>query len=204
MNATTKAASTQCHNLILYRKALHPELFTMRARKVIQQGSYELEAWAMNGSHMLRFQRRDLCLSELVTDREGGLPTTGVVTGFPCVGERDYTHPFASDGVSYITTMHTESLSANLYRATYQDMLMYAEETDAMLVQWRDGGEPSPNASAPPVYANSSSRAAVATAGKNMTVIDIQRSNKDVNIQCFHLIAQGGFVLRTATIFEHE
>lgn len=182
MNVSTKLQSAPpCHNLILYRKALHPELFQVKARRALSHGRYEFEAWLMNGSHMLRFQVDGFCCCELLTDKEGGLPTTGAVVTFPCIGEKDFDHPFTDEGVKYITTMQTETLSENLYRATYNEMIAFADETDGVLVRWnsKDGGA-------------------------NLSLLDLQRHGKEVHAQSYHLFAQGGLVLRTQTIFEIE
>lgn len=34
-------------------------------------------------------------------------------------------------------------------------------------------------------------------------MIDTQRYNREIHAQAYHLIAQGGVVIRTQTIFEH-
>lgn len=183
MSTQTKqhAHALKPHHLILYRRALHPELVQMRQRRTINHGSYELEAWTLAGGHMLRFQHGKFVASELVTDLDGGLPTTGAVATFPCAGEKDYEHPFDDAGVNYITTVQTENLSANLYRATYDEMMAFAQETDAMTHTWEN-----------------------ADGGRCLSLLDLQRYGKEIHTQAYHLNAQGGFVLRTQTIFEHR
>ncbi len=42
MNLPTKN-SLQSYQVILYHRALHPELFQLRGRKVVRHGDYELE-----------------------------------------------------------------------------------------------------------------------------------------------------------------
>lgn len=180
MNQPTKSIGVQQHNLILYKRALHPELFSLKARRTITHGAYELESWLMAGSHVLRFQHKQFIASELVTDKEGGLPTNGAVATFPCIGEKDYDHPFTDKQVKYVTTMQTESLSENLYQATYQEILDLGNETDALMHRWtgQDGG-------------------------RNLSMLDLQRYSREVHAQSYHLIAATGLVLRTQTIFEH-
>lgn len=180
MHQPTKSLGTQTHHLILYHRALHPELFTLKARRTITHGAYELESWLMQGSHVLRFQHKNFIACELVTDRDGGLPTSGAVVTFPCVGERDYEHPFPDQRVKYLTTMQTETLSENLYGATYQEMLDLGEETDALLHAWTG-----PDGS------------------RNLSMLDLQRYSREVHAQSYHLIGTTGLVLRTQTIFEH-
>lgn len=177
---TKSSVGTPTHHVILYKRALHPELFSLKGRRTITHGAYELESWLMQGSHVLRFQHKNFIACELVTDRDGGLPTNGAVATFPALGEKDYDHPFTEQRVKYLTTVQTETLSDNLYGATYQEMLDLAEETDALLHTWtgQDGG-------------------------KNLSMLDLQRYSREVHAQSYHLIANGGLVLRTQTIFEH-
>lgn len=181
MNLPTKAHSTSVHHLILYKRALHPELFQLKGRRTINHGTYELEAWLMQGGHALRFQHKNFCASELVTDKEDGLPTTGAVITFPCIGEKDLDHAFKIERVKYVTTMQTETLSDNLYSATYREMVDLAEETDALIHTWEGH-----------------------SGGRNLSMLDVQRYGKEAHAQAYHMVASSGLVLRTQTIFEHE
>jgi hypothetical protein len=179
MSLPVKSNSLQSHQVLLYNRALHPELFPLRARRVIRHGDYEFEVWAMDGAHMLRFERTTLCACELLTAQDTRLPENGIVAGFPALGERDFEHRFARDRVVYMTTIQTETLSENLFLATFDEFVDYAKTTDAMVHHWSDD------------------------AGKCLTIIDTQRFNREIHAQCYHLIAQGGQVIRTQTIFEH-
>jgi hypothetical protein len=181
MNLPTRPVSLQSYQSILYRRPLHPELFSLRQRKQLRHGAYELEAWLMPGAHMMRFQHQKFCACELVTYQEDGLPTDGAVTTLACAGEHEFEHRFEAERVTFMTAVQTETLTENLYTATYGEMLAFAEESGAVLHRWDD-----------------------AELGKCLSMLDIQRFSKEVHAQSYHLIAQGGFVLRTQTIFEHE
>lgn len=180
MSTQTKSSSLQTYQLVLYNKALHPEHFSLCDRRVIEHDGYELEAWIMAGSHMLRFEHGELCASELVTDRDGDLPDTDVLTAFFCAGEHEYDHRFRMNRVGYMTTVQTEMLSENLYLATFDEMVAFAAEAGALVHRWDTG------------------------AGPCLSVLDLQRYYKEVHAQSYHLLAEGGLVLRTQTIFEHE
>ncbi|MCA9299174.1 MAG: hypothetical protein KDA28_08920 [Phycisphaerales bacterium] len=172
-----KSSALQSYQTILYSRALHPELFDLKGRTVVRHNEYELEAWVMEGAHLLRFEHDDLCACELVTPQESGIPDASVVSAFYCAGERDYEHLFPRQRVNYMTTVTTETLSDNLYAATLQEMRDHARETDALHLHWDADGE-------------------------SLSLIDIQRLCKEVHIQAYHLLAQGGLVLRSQTIFE--
>lgn len=178
MNPTTRS-SLQSYQCILYDRALHPELFQIQGRRKLKSGDYELEAWAMPGGHVLRFDFKSICLTELVTDKDRDLPNSGVITAFLCAGERDYEHRFEKTKTTYMHTVQSESLSENLYRSTFKELLEFAGESGALTFQWEDDH------------------------GKNLTIIDLQRYSREAHAQAYHCQANGGVVLRTQSIFEH-
>ncbi|MBX3406060.1 MAG: hypothetical protein KF869_04770 [Phycisphaeraceae bacterium] len=208
MNLPTKPNGLQTFQIFLYRKALHPELFPLKGRRSLVHGAYEIEAWIMPGAHLMRFQHGKLCACELLTDQEGSLPMEGAVTGFQCAGEHEFEHVFESERVKYITSVQTEQLSENLYQATYDEMVQFAQETGALVHQWSESAVGSTNG-----RGNGHALAlhngfhtnghAGAASGRNLSLLDVQRLTKEVHAQSYHLIARGGLVIRTQTIFEH-
>lgn len=135
----------------------------------------------MPGGHVLRFRHKDLTLSELLVDHEDNLPLEGAVTGFPCAGEHEFEKQFTLEKVGYCTAVQTETLSDNLYKSTYEDMLDYAKETDSLTYKYLDGD-----------------------GRKCLSLLDLQQLSKEVHCQGFHLLAGTGLVVRTQTIFDHK
>jgi hypothetical protein len=179
MNAMTKANLLQAYQVIVYSRALHPEHFPLRGRRVHRRGAYELEAWVMPGQHVLRFTYGAACVCELVTDAEKS-PVSGMVSAFLAAGERDFEHKFEREKFTYMTTVQTENLAENLYAATYDEILELAREKRALHHAWED------------------------EQGKCLSVIDVIEMNKEVHAECYHLVASGGVVVRTQTLFEHR
>lgn len=179
MNTTAKTANLQSYQVLLYDRALHPKLFSLKGRQVLRNGGYEVEAWAMNGSHLLRFEYKTLCCCELVTDIERN-PTQGVVTSCLCAGEHEFEHRFARDHVNYMSSIQTETLSENLFAAEYEELLDLGRQMNALIHRWQDD------------------------AGDCLTVLALQTLSAEAHIQAYHLIANGGLVLRSQTIFELE
>ncbi len=174
-----KAAGLQAYRLILYRRAMHPELFQIKARTTIQHGEYDFEAWVTPGGHLLRFAHNGVCATELVSDQDIALHERGLVTEFPCAGERDHEQPFG-ERINVMSTVQTETLPENLYNATYRELVEFAEERDAARYLWEE------------------------ESGFCGSIVDIQRFRREVHAQTYHLIASGGIVLRTQSIFEHK
>lgn len=179
MNPPSKSSSLQAYRMVLYRRALHPELFKVHARRAFEHGAYRFEAWLMAGSHLLRFEYGSGCATELTTDLEEGVPDR-VVAVVPCAGERDHEQAFGED-IRLVATVQTETLPESLYAATYLELLAFGKENQAMIHTWTDEEE-----------------------GKCASILDIQRYKREVHAQSYHLMAQGGLVLRTQSIFEHK
>ncbi|MEO0511678.1 MAG: hypothetical protein AAF108_02125 [Planctomycetota bacterium] len=199
MTINTERISTHDYHALLYGCALHPELFPIRDRHARGGTGYEVETWLMRGGHVVMFGFGSFCSSELVIDRDDNLPTRSVVTAFPCAGEREFEHRFGdlergsgersggraggrADGSrsapAYMTNAQTETLSENLYRSTLREMEKHATENESLACRWET------------------------PRGQNLSLIDVQPMSREVHFQAYHLIADGGFVLRTQSIFE--
>lgn len=237
MTLPGSAQAQYTYQTFLYRKALHPELFALKARRTFAHNDYELEVWLTPGGHVARFRAGNFSCCELVTDCDDRLPVEGAVTGFPCTGEHEFEHRFAAERVNYITSVQTETLSENLYNATYEEMTEFAKEVKALVYAWTDvprlgngtanlagrangfatlpangsfhpaspssNGHANGNGHAAYSGALSNGRARAARGPGNLSLVDVQKLNREVHCQSYHLIAQIGLVLRTQTIFEH-
>lgn len=180
VNPTLSQNIGQTFNFVLYERPLHPELFSLQGRRVVRHDGYELECWVLAGGHALRYGTGEACYCEVIGRTELSLPETNAVEAFPCVGEHETDRHFPDDRVGYINTIQSEQLGDNLYRATFEEMLDFAGEADALTYRWESGSGPS------------------------LSMVDVQRYNKEVHAQCYHLLADSGTVLRTQTIFEQR
>ena len=177
---TGHSAGTQAYQSILYTRALHPELFDLRSRRVHPSSWADFETWLMPGAHLLRFGRGNDCVTELLIDREGGLPESGVVSAFLCAGEHEFEHTFGPHKLTYMLSVQTESLSENLYASTMREMREHAAQNESEAFAW------------------------TTDAGENLSLIDVQVYHDQLHVQAYHLIAQGGFVLRSQSLFEQK
>jgi len=168
----------QFYQLRLHGKSLPLDLFPLRGHKGIRTADLSLDAWVMGGSHLLRIEHKALRACELLCPETAGLPDSGSVTQFFCAGEHEYEHTFERDGVNYMVTIQTESLSENLYADTYKELLDHAREVQGLTHLWRD------------------------EAGKCLSMLDLQRYARELHVHAYHMIGNGGLVIRTQTIFE--
>lgn len=178
MSITSKTSSLQAYHMVLYKAALHPEFFGIEGRKRIEHGPYEFEAWVFKGGHALRFENGNVCLSEIVTDHHEKLPERGHVATLPCAGEKDHEQEF-NERVLYMTSMQTETLSDHLYLGTYNELYEHGLESGGLMTHWTDEqGRP------------------------NLSIVDMQRFNREVHVQGYHLRSDCALVLRTQTIYQ--
>jgi len=175
----TSCPSLESYQTVVYDRALHPELFQLRGRRVLSHGKYDAELWLVPGGHMVRFGIGGHCCCELVTDVHHGLPEAGVVASFACAGEREYEHEFKGRGVRYMFVSQTESLTENLFEATYREMDEYARESDALSHHWNEGVLGS------------------------LSVLGVQRFAREIQVEAYHLLGREALVIRTQTVFEH-
>lgn len=178
MTIPLKAPNLQAHQVLLYDRALHPEIFPLKKRKVVRHEGYEFEAWVMSGAHLLRFEHGPLCASELVGDDERRFPSSGIVNAFLCITEREFEHRFDRERVTYMNAVQTENLSDSLYHSTYEELLDNARNSEALIHEWTD------------------------EVGRCLSIIEVERYHREVHAHCYHMIASGGLVLRTQSLFE--
>lgn len=163
---------------MMYRRALHPELFQLQGRKIDRHGEYEVESWIAPLGHIVRFQIEGQVLTEAVLENGDHLPETGLVHALPCLGEKDF--EMEPDGrIGYVTTVQTETLTDNLYMATYREMKDFVAESGALTHEWTDEkGNPC------------------------LSLLDAQKYRREYHVQSYHLVGATGLVLRTQSIFE--
>lgn len=178
MSLGSKLSTLQSYNMLLYRRALHPEFFAIKGRRRLVHGGFEFEAWIFDGGHALRMQHEGNCLCELVTDQLDHLPEKALAVTLPCAGERDHEERLDDDLV-YMTSVQTETLSEHLYIGTCKEMLEHARSVNSLLVNWNDDhGRP------------------------NLSVLDMQRFRNEIHLQGYHLRSDCGLVLRTQSMFQ--
>ncbi len=177
MTVNSKSPIAQIPKLMLYKRPLHPELFRFHARRVDRHGDYEVETWLVDGGHVVRFIYNGRSLVEACLEGNDHLPESNLAHALPCLGEKEY--EFDGDpNIGYFTTLQTESLTENLYLATYREMKEFASEVGALSYEFRT------------------------PTGPALFVVDTQKYKKEFHIQGYHLTANNGNVLRTQSVFE--
>ncbi len=177
MSVPTKPVNSS-HQIALFGRALHPELFAIKGRRVFNEPQYEVEAWLMPESHVIRFHHRGTSVCELLCDGQARMPEAKSVAAFPAAGERDFEYRFDRVGVVYMNSVQSENLPENVYAAQYDELCLNARENNAVFHRWTDD------------------------AGQCMSILELQAFPRQVHAQAYHLNAAGGLVIRSQSIFE--
>ena len=178
MSVSHKSSNTQMFRLMVYGRALHPELFDVQIRRSLRHNDYEAEVWLTPGGHVVRFQHGGTAVTETVLEEGDHLPEMGLIHALPCLGEKDYEME-PHGGLCYVTTVQTEMLIENLYAATLREMRTFAEESGALSYEWTDE-----------------------EGASCLSLVDVQKYLHELHIQSYHLAGSSGLVLRTQSIFE--
>ncbi len=180
MSVGSKYSNIQIFRLMLYRRALHPELFQLHGRQLLRHGDYEVETWLLEAGHVVRFNTGGEALTETVLENADHLPEVGLVHAIPCLGEKDYEMKREDgDPFHYVTAIQTETLAENIYASTMRDLRESAHDPAALSVQWTDED-----------------------GAQCMSLLEVQKYRKEFHVQSFHLLGASGTVLRTQSMFE--
>lgn len=179
MGVSHKSYNAQLFRLMVYQRPLHPELLDLQGRQLHRHGDYEAECWVAPSGHVVRFQiDPNNAVTEVVIEKGDHLPELGLVHALPCMGEKEF--ELEPEGnIGYVTTIQTESLTENLFMATYREMQASALETNALLYEWKnDDG------------------------AMSLSMLDCQKFKQEFHLQSYHMIGASSMVLRTQSIFE--
>lgn len=165
--------------LLLYQRALHPELFKILHTKKYARKAYEADVWLVEGGHVVSFAANDNTLAEVIAMRSEPLTDRGLIQSIPCRGER-YHEMTAPGGIRYMISTQEEQLTSTLYEATKHEISSYATRRELMMGQ---------------------TPATPETSGV-LSVLDVECRSHELLVQSFHLFDESYLVIKTQGIFE--
>ncbi|MEW6249450.1 MAG: DUF2617 family protein [Planctomycetota bacterium] len=114
-------------HLVLFDRALHPELFQHFANYMVEQGRYRADIWIVGLSHVVTVTTAGKTLTELLARDSEVLPTRGVLTRFRLKGERDLERR-TPGGWNYLVSTQVETMDEALYKSVHNDLLRHTEK----------------------------------------------------------------------------
>jgi hypothetical protein len=165
--------------LLLYQKALHPELFKILASEQVSRRAYEADIWLVEGGHVIMFTAGKNTLTEVIVTNNAPLTDRGLLQSIPCRGEK-YHEMTAGGNIRYMISTQEEQLTQTLYDATKHEIASYASKRELMTAE----------------------TPATQEVGGSLSVLDIERRSHELLVQSFHLFDETQMVIKTQAIVE--
>lgn len=166
-------------NFSLFQRPLHPELFSIFARRHVRTEHYEMSIWVTGGSHVITLSDNNNCLTELISVPGQPLPKRGLIERFQFRGQRSHKCTL-SRGLSYMTDFQVEKMSPNLYRQSHYDLERFARNRGIFV--------PFPK---------------LAISGlEPFSYIDFEARRDELHIHAFHAFPDQVTIIKTQSLFD--
>ncbi|MCK5114687.1 MAG: DUF2617 family protein [Phycisphaerae bacterium] len=123
--------------LVLFERALHPELFDIYDEIKVCKPSWDTQIWITGCRHVVMFSGADHTLTEVIADDSVVLPQRGLVLSLPFKGEKSHERR-TNGGIHYMMNFQSETMSPRVYRKSHQDLMHRGETCGALIIypQW--------------------------------------------------------------------
>lgn len=179
MSNRTKQRRSGGLTLLLYQRALHPELFKIHATEQVSRRAYEADIWLVEGGHVITFTAGKHVLTEVISTQHDPLLDRNVMQSIPCRGEK-YHEMTVPGNIRYMISTQEEQLTQTLYDATRHEISTYAHKRELM----------------------NTDQSPTADGGGYLSVLDIERRSHELLVQSFHLYDESLMVIKTQAIIE--
>jgi hypothetical protein len=106
----------------LYGRPLHPEFFDILAMRTIQREDYQLRVRITRTGHVISWENRDVCLTEVTAAADQPLPEKRRLLSYRIRGE--HTGSLAcAHGISYQMSFQVEVLPPELFLHVHDEIL---------------------------------------------------------------------------------
>ncbi len=168
--------------LFIYRRPLHPELFTIYLDKSIDTGRYEAKLWIIGTGHVISFHADNSSVVEILTSRYDLLPDKGLLEEIRVDRSREYQTCY--DGrIYYMMTMQSEHMPDAVFASVHEEMARFAKDRGLFIPfdHWAQEGEMSP-----------------------FSFIDYERRPAELDIFTYHSFPSRKVMLRMQSVFSLE
>ncbi|MDB5290160.1 MAG: hypothetical protein JWL69_1401 [Phycisphaerales bacterium] len=179
MSNRTKQRRSGGLTLLLYQRALHPELFKILATEQVSRRAYDADIWLVEGGHVVTFTAGKNALTEVIATNHDPMIERNLLQSIPCRGEK-YHETMVGPNIKYMISTQEEQLTQTLYDATRHEISTYAAKRELMTAESPAIGD---------------------TAGF-LSVLDIERRSHELLVQSFHLFDETQMVIKTQAIIE--
>jgi hypothetical protein len=116
--------------LSVFLRAVHPEFFTIRKRRVLESasGRYRAEVWLLEFGHVIMYLEGERAVAEVVAPRDLVLPKRGLVREMDLAGESEQRLEHHGE-VFYQMTYLVDAAGAETYRREAEELLAGTRQT---------------------------------------------------------------------------
>lgn len=168
--------------LYVYRRPLHPELFSIFLEKRIDTGQYQAELMILGTGHVIGFHCGNSSVTELLTSRKEILPEKGLLEDFSL--ERNQAYQVCYDNqIYYMVNVQGEEMSEAVFASVHEEMTKFARKRGLFITfdQWAQERKPAP-----------------------FSFIDYERRPSELDVFTYHAFPDRQVLLRTQSIFSLE
>jgi len=113
--------------LSLYLRTLHPEFFTIRARRAFEHSGLEFEVWLLEVGHVVTFIDGPEAITEVLAPRDLELPKRGLVRTLDLV--REHEHRLETRGpIVYHMAYQVDAEDPGTYQREAEELLASARQ----------------------------------------------------------------------------
>jgi hypothetical protein len=163
----------------LYGRALHPELFEIRATRSIDRGGYRASISITTAGHLITWRKDGLTLTEVATSVSHPMPQKRRLLSHRIAGERN-DRMECRGGASYETCFQLETVQQEVFWA-FQQELVEAGAKRGLLHRFESGG-----------------RVALGA----LSWIDVETRPRSLIVQAFHTFPDDMAIVKSQSIFE--
>jgi hypothetical protein len=133
--------------LSVFLRPLHPEFFTIRARRALESGAggFQAEVWLLDPGHVISFIEGEQAVTEVIAPRDLALPKRGLVREIDLAGERE--ERFEARGpLVYQMAYQVDAAGPETYRREAEELLAGARQAHLFAEDAGDAAERHPDA----------------------------------------------------------
>ncbi|HVS71718.1 MAG TPA: DUF2617 family protein [Phycisphaerae bacterium] len=167
-------------SVLVYDRGLHPELFTVDARRGRVLGGLDVSMWLIaGGGHLVSVSAGGKTVSEVACFPSKALPDRGLVERLPCKGDKQYEKTFGNH-FQYYLALNEEHVSEALFENSVTELLRLAEDQGGLVSHKKnDLGQT-----------------------EYLSIVVAQLHRRAVHIEGFHLLGDARVLVRTQSIIE--
>jgi hypothetical protein len=167
-------------SVLVYDRGLHPELFTIDARRVRTLGGLDLSMCVLGGGgHLVAVSGGGKTISELTCFPAKTLPDRGLIERLPCKGDKQY-EKIVGSHFQYYLALNEEHVTEALFENSVTELLRLAEEQNGLLTHKK-------NELGQTEY---------------LSIVVAQLHRRSIHVEGFHLLGEARVLVRTQSIVE--